>query len=91
MVHALLLLGLARIRTSLDQLVVQWLLVAKDKTPNLTLRIATTAACDHSDCDNHGTVSRTVEGNIVVRCLEHPYSTIRSESDKMLKMLGLIQ
>lgn len=64
--------------------------MAKDKTPNLTLRIATGMSCDVNDCDNHGTVSQSVDGIIVRRCLTHPYSNVREESDKMLQFLGLI-
>jgi hypothetical protein len=65
--------------------------VAKDKTPNLTLRIATGLDCDYGDCGNHGVKSVTMpDGTIKRRCLWHQLAQKVDNDDYMLKFLGLI-
>lgn len=65
--------------------------MAKDKTPNKTLRIAIDMPCSVKDCTNHGTVSRTEAGIVTRKCLEHVGFTGREgANDYLLKFLNLI-
>jgi hypothetical protein len=65
-------------------------MAAKDKTPNRTLSVAISQLCGEKDCYEHGTVSKSVNGIVVRRCIGHLPSNNMSPTDELLRAAGLI-
>jgi hypothetical protein len=59
-----------------------------DQFPNRTLSIAISRDCSVKGCDNHGLISRSVNGQARVRCIEHNGKTKSEETAELLKAIG---
>ena len=62
--------------------------MAKDKTPNRTLRMAIDMKCQL--CNEHGVVTKSVDGIVRRRCIGHLSPARVASTDYMLKFLNLV-